>query len=468
MNETGTGRGFRWTTVVEAALFVGVLVVVNLLMTPDDLGYARVTPHPFWAVVLLLALRYPLRETLAATSLTSVVHAGLTLWGADKDYTFSAIAVFSDFRDPVLFLVVGGIVSAFTQRQHERADELASVVEERDRELAELRDAHRATGTALRELEGRIAGEFTGILDLFRELSNTRQMTVEQIRSHLLDVLIRYVHAEAAVFYEVEGNELVRRAHSGPVTSADRVRREEDVILDEAVRSTQVAHLGHFAGVEAFDRYQGGLLAGCLRSTDYQVLGVVAIERMPFVDYNPHTFKLFSTVLDWWGTVLEERMRLDELRRQSVFDDDMGLYNYAYFTDRQRQEFERARRFSLPMCLGLLRIDDFHRIPPLQQGRLKFAIAGVLRESISELEMAAHYRSSDLIAISFPIASVDDAEARLRAAVDAANQFYFTPYENDEEALRLSWSVAGYEIGMESAEELAQRAETGLPAVADG
>lgn len=452
-------RALRWTSLVETGLFLVAATVVNFLVDPDHLGFGNVEPHPYWAIVLLISLRYGLRENLACATLVGVVHVAFTV-GTAAEYSFSAIHIFADFRNPILFVLVAGVISAFTQQLLERNAEMRRELAVSEGEIGDLQESNQARTVALRELEARIASEFTSILDLFGEVSQTRRMSVEQTQARLLEVLSRYVSAEAASFYDVEGDRLCRRFALGDRPVGETVRRRDDIVLDEALRSTQIAHLGHFSGAEDYGRYEGSLLAGTLRSGDFRVLGVVAVEAMPFVDYNPHTFKLFATIVDWWSTVLEEQLRLEELRQKSVFDDELGLYNHPYFADRVRQEFERAKRFSLPMCLALLRIEDYGKIAAGMQGRLKTAIAGILREGISELEMAARYHREDVIAVSFPIAMARDAEARLRAAAESVERFHFTPYgEGDDRVLQLSWCVAEYEIGMESADELVARAE---------
>lgn len=464
-----TGRivDLRWTSVVETVLFLAVAAAVNGLISADRPGFRGVEPHPYWIIVLLISLRYRLPEALVCATLAAGAVVLYTILPGDTGYAFSAIRIFEDFRHPVLFVLVAGVISSFTQQLLERNAELSRQRQQDQQDIEDLRDANQARTVALKSLEGRIASEFTSILDLFSELSLTRRMRADQIRSRLLDVLSTYVHAESVSYYEVEGNDLRRSFAIGERAVGQVVRRADDIVLDEAIRKTEIAHLGHVPGAGDFERYEGSLLAGALRAADFRVLGVVAIESMPFVDYNPHTFKLFSTIVDWWGTVLEEQLRLEEQRQKSVFDDDLGLYNYPYFTDRLRQEFERASRFSLPMSLALVRIDDYDSIEPSSQGKLRGALAEILRENLTGLEMAARYHRDDTVAISLPITMAEDARERVSAAVEAIDLFRFAPYQDNDRLLTLNWCVVDYAIGMKNADELVQLAESDLGAGSD-
>lgn len=236
-----------------------------------------------------------------------------------------------------------------------------------------------------------------------------------------------------------------------------------------ALETGEAIHLGQFSQQEDLEQYQGqSLLAGGLRSFAGISIGLVSVERIPFIDYNPHTFKLFGTVLDWWSSILDEALRLEELRAQSIFNQAAGLFNYHYFSSRIAQEFERTRRFALPMSLALIRIDRYADVRPDKLGDLHLTLARIVNQIISELEMAALYKTDELMAISFPIAMVEDAEKRVRAIVAQIDAFAFHPYQDPELPLKLTWAIADYEIGMTTHEELIARVEQKLEESAHG
>jgi len=456
--------GFRWSSVVETAIFLAIILVFNYLVHPEDPGYLSVQPHPFWVVVLLISIRYVFKESILCALIPAGAYGLYVVLLSANPYHFSALSLFSDFKNPLLFLIVAGFISGYTQHLLERTQVLRTQLSDRDREVAALNDRNQAASQALRQLEARIASEFTSILDLFAELARTKQMSSAQIKENLLDVLTRYLDVEQASYYDVERGQLLRRSTIGPEDGrGSRPDPEQDILLAEALRSTEAAHLGQFARERDLEEYQGlSLLAGSLRSAEGEVIGVASVERMPFIDYNPHSFKLFDTILQWWSSVLDETVRLEELRAKSVYNEGLGLYNYPYFTDRIVQEFERARRFSLPMSISLLRIDSFAEVRQEQIHELRATLASIINQNISELEMTACYTSNALLAISFPISMAADAEEKMRRIMAQIDSFAFHPYQDRNKILSLSWAIADYEIGMESHQELIDRVEQKL------
>ena len=467
--------GFRWSSVIETLLFAGAILIFNYLLHPQDPGYLSVQPHPFWGVVLLISIRYVFKESILSALIVAAIYSAYTFLPEGGTYRFSALALFSDFKDPLLFLIVAGFISGYTQHLLERTQVLRRLVNERNEEIAELRDQNRATTQALRRLEGRIAGEFTSILDLFAELARTKQMSSDEVKRSLLDVLVAYLDVEQATYYDVERQQLLSRfvvdekeKTAVPVAALSAGEVEEDFLLTEALNARETVHLGQFARQEDLDRYQGrSLLAGTLCGLTEERIGLVSIERLPFVDYNAHTFKLFGTILQWWGTALDEALQLEELRGQSVFDTALGLYNYAYFANRLAQELERTRRFSLPMSLALLRIENYAEVRPEKRDDLRLTLARIVNQVVTELEMAALYKADDLLAISFPIAMVEDAEKKVHAIGEQIAAFAFHPYLDPEVVLSVTWAIADYEIGMDSHEELIANAESKLAETVD-
>lgn len=456
------GGGFRWSSVLETLLFMAVVLLFNYVIHPEDPGYLSVRPHPFWVIVLLISIRYVFRESILCALLAAGVYVFHILLLSGSTFYFSAISLYSDFKTPLLFLIVAGFISGYTQHLLERTQVLRRQLDERKQEIDVFKDRYRATAQALHQLETRIAGEFTGILDLFAELARTKQMDSAQIKNGLLEVLVRYLDVEQASYYDIERGRLIRRFSVGDGDGGgDHPDPAQDILLAEALRSPEVAHLGQFTREQDLEEYRGlGLLAGSLRNADGEVIGVASVEKMPFIEYNPHSFKLFGTILQWWGSVLDETVRLEELRARNVYNESLGLYNYSYFADRIAQEFERARRFSLPMSMALLRIDAFAEVEQLD--RLRTALALIINQNISELEMAACYTSDDLLAISFPIAMATDAEGKVRRIIAAIESFDLHPYRDGDRPLTLSWATADYEIGMASHRELIDRVERRL------
>ena len=454
-------RGLRWISVMETLVFIAVVLGCNFAFYPQDRGLIGLYPHPFWAIVLLISVRYGFKESVLSAACAAAAYSFFVFFPAQGTFHFSALSLFTDFRDPILFLLVAGAVSGHTQHLVEFTAILRARLLDSEREVNAGRDRNQALNQALRRLEGRIAGEFTSILDLSQELAKTKGLPASEVKRSLLDVLADYLKAERATYYDVERGRLTRLFSLGEDTEQNQHRDPaEDIVLTEALRGGEVAHLGHFVQQNDFQNYAGvSLLAGALHNAAGETTGLVAIEQLPFIEYNPHTFKLFATILEWWSASIEETEYLEDLRARSVFNAELGLYNYTYFNSRLSQEFERARRFSLPMSLSLLRIERFEEIDDRRRNEVLHTLAQIISGEISALEMAACYHRADTIALSFPIVLADDAEEKVQRIIASIVAYDLHPYQDAAVALSLSWSIADYQIGMESERDLIAQLE---------
>ena len=115
----------------------------------------------------------------------------------------------------------------------------------------------------------------------------------------------------------------------------------------------------------------------------------------------------------------------EAVEQQAVTDELTGLANVRAFLAALDHEVERGRRFETPLGLIMLDLDDFKRVNDSyghQQGDEVLAlVAGVLRDTIRELDTAARYGGEEL-AVILPQTDASGTELlaeRMRAAVES-------------------------------------------------
>ena len=115
----------------------------------------------------------------------------------------------------------------------------------------------------------------------------------------------------------------------------------------------------------------------------------------------------------------------EAVEQQAVTDELTGLANVRAFLAALDREVERGRRFDTPLGLIMLDLDDFKLVNDSyghQQGDEVLAlVAGVLRDEIRELDIAARYGGEEL-AVILPQTDGSGAELlaeRMRAAVES-------------------------------------------------
>ncbi len=147
------------------------------------------------------------------------------------------------------------------------------------------------------------------------------------------------------------------------------------------------------------------------------------------------------------GTVIELNTQLIrkeiELGHLSSLDELTGLYARRQFDEQARLEFERSRRYTRPLALILIEIDDLHvlgeSVGRLGRGYLTSQVSEIIRARLRVNDIGGRY-TSDALALLLP----DSAEPQAISVADKirgqvqVNSFMGEPYDKP---LRLTLSI---------------------------
>lgn len=289
------------------------------------------------------------------------------------------------------------------------SEQLAAKIDEVERKRRELEEAIRRVGDAF------AAGlDRAGIVDL------TVQTAVEACS------------AEAGRMEPFEERELKRsRAGSGAaeLTAAlEDAEREAFKLEEEEIKAAEGD--GDRVPQRQFARAErGGVhavaapLRARFRRGDSRYLGVLSIARRNGA-FTDSECELLAYLAGQAAVSLENASLHQTVQRQAITDELTGLYNLRHFHDALDTEIERSRRFSSPVGLVMLDIDDFKPVNDtyghLQGDLVLREVAHVLHEHSREIDAPARYGGEEMAAI-LPETDVGGAEQlaeRMRAAIE--------------------------------------------------
>ena len=189
--------------------------------------------------------------------------------------------------------------------------------------------------------------------------------------------------------------------------------------------------------------------------------GVVAAARKtPFTSEESELFQIFSLQ---WEAAFKNLVLFEKVRSLAICDGLTGLYNYRYFWEVLHREVEMARRYSRPLSLLFLDIDDFKKVNdtlghPVGDLVLK-ALAAYLRGAVRQADLVCRYGGEEFVVLmeETPVAQALASAERLRRGVSRIE----VDLPEEKLGFTVSIGVAGLEPEMDG-DILVQTADAAL------
>ena len=189
-----------------------------------------------------------------------------------------------------------------------------------------------------------------------------------------------------------------------------------------------------------------------LQETVGGYLDILAGSLVPFSDGE---IELMQLLANQTAVAMENARLYQAVEQQAITDGLTGLYNHRYFYERLENEMARARRYSLPVSLLMIDIDDFKSFNdsyghPAGDSVLS-EVGAVLREQLrSDVDIACCYGGEEfgVILPHTPTVGAKAVGSRIRDEVSGSD-----PASGDPSAQplgigeRIRKSIAEHQIG---------------------
>jgi diguanylate cyclase (GGDEF)-like protein len=197
-----------------------------------------------------------------------------------------------------------------------------------------------------------------------------------------------------------------------------------------------------------------------------KVVGALFLDSCVPNRYSERELDLLVPLAEQLAIVIHNARLFEEINRLAITDELTGLYNRRHFFQQLEQEFKRARRYSRPLSLIMVDIDNFKRYNDLnghlagdQALRL---IAARLRSITRAVDLLTRY-GGDEFGIILPETDLSQAGVqaeRVRAAMEQGG--FAAPEQRGGDGLTASLGVACFALGMLQGEDLVRAADQAL------
>jgi polysaccharide biosynthesis protein PelD len=383
--------GQRSSALLEIAVFLGILLLANFLWFGGD-RFWGMEPHPFWAIVLLIAVQYGTSEGLIAAILAS---AALLLGNMPEqrldqngyDYLFMILKL------PLLWIVTAFVLGELRQR-HIREREYLRTELNASREREELIGRSYDKVKDLKEkLELRIASQLRANVDTYRAARAIEKNNPSDVLNGVQELIQSVMSAEKFSVFTLTNEGLSTTITHG-WNEGDKLAKHfstHDSLYQEVVGKQNVLCVAN----EDHQRILGGqgVLAGPLVDKETgEINGMLKIERLGFLELNLSTVESFRAICEWVGMALVNARKYQDAKAGSMINPDHNLMSYGYF--RQYTDYISAlgKRVGFAVQMVVIQLTNAEKLSADHRVKTARVVSDAVKDALRTVDLAFDYQ----------------------------------------------------------------------------
>jgi len=459
-----SAKKYKLSKYFEVLLGLVAITAVNLLFFRADPGFVSVSPHPYWIVILLTATRYGFAGGLFAgimSALFFLVFNSLSI----PDIELIDFRSLSMWGKPILFFLVGVVLGEMRQLHIREYD---AVCEERDAfhdAFDKVKIKYDILSEAKQELDSKILSQESTLGTLYEAAQGLRTLSMDSIYPAVLEILREFMDVEDCSIYLLDGTEFrldTALRHSKSFLP-ERVPLGES-LMSIAADQKKAVSIRDIASTESMP---GGIIisAPIMADNHSHVVGVLNVEKMPFLKFTSDSVRVAGLVADWCGSSVENATVFAETKDKLIADDITDAYTHDYFLRRLREEFVRARRYELDLSLILLEFPGLSNASDEGRDEVLMAFSMILKNQIREIDILFISDEPGAFYLILPTTPAAGARVVVNNLLSSFKALSVMAFETDQNLVELRAGVAGYSMGMEDPEELVKNVKEDLVSV---
>lgn len=358
-----------WTDLIA---ITGVLLVVNAVYAPKDIGWLTLNPSPWIFLPLLMGGRYGFVPGVAAAGVAVLV----SLFGVEK--LFLDIVLRDHGYHYAMLLLIGGL-SGEVRRMFRRREVLLYAENEHAKERLKKLDTDLfLLREAKSELERMLATRDAELSTLDTEIRRLFDTEGDEIYQDILLLLNRQARVADAAIYSItpNGKELTRKALLGSdkaLHSRLYVKKEE--MIATALRKGTTVTVPEFWEDSKTTEHEY-LLVVPMHDYSGTPIAVLVVSGMPFIALTRKSVYLISLICRWSARVVEITHQMGNTSRFIGGIETQRVFTLEFFRQNLLLAMESWKKHSLPSTIVLFTLP---RAPKSQQTQLESLIIPNIR-----------------------------------------------------------------------------------------
>jgi hypothetical protein len=372
--------GLRRMALLEIAAYLAAALLLDHFAFSGS-RYWEVSPHPFWPLILLMAMQYGTSEALVATAFCSIalLAGNMPPQSINQDIYAYLLTV---IKHPFMWMVAALVLGEVRMRHIRERDELEATLEQELLRGHEVAAAFERVDAVRQSLEGRIASQLRTAVTMYQAARTLERQDPSEVLLGVIDTVQAILNPVKCSLYLLRDDALEISIGHGWTREDNltRVFRTDSGLFQEVIGKQRV-----LCAVNPEDEFilaSEGVLAGPLIDRGSgAVLGMLKIEELGFLDLHFSNIQTFRVLCDWIADSYLNAQHFEAARSSDAVDEVTKILTYSAF-ERQKAYLQRLAE---PLCFDLSMIVVRAENPDEIGGRKAASIPGVLREVSSGL-----------------------------------------------------------------------------------
>lgn len=428
--------GVRRAAIIELGLFFLIMLGIDLLFL-DGNRYADVNPHPFWIAVLLLSSQYGTAEGLLAAVVSTIC-----LWlGNLPDQTIDQDRyqyIFHIASNPLMWLAAAVIFGELRQKHIRERTKLIDNLEKSQVRENDIADSYNKLRGLKEGLEVRIASQFKSTVAAYRAAKSMERL-------HAVDVLQGVEQLVGAVMNPRKFSIFVLRGNKMELTVNSGWKEDESLYMTFEPSSELYQHIVSRQTVlcisnnehERILAGQGSLAGPLLNPETGEVVGMLKIEEMNFLDLNLSGIETFGALCQWIGMAFGNAQQFEKVKSNSVINPDHNLHSFNFFRRHTDYVTSLAKRIGFDVTMLVVKNSNAAQFSNDIRRNIATLLGDAVGKTLRNVDLAFDYQTGgEEYAVVLPATGVEGARIvmdKIQAAIstnlvnkDIAAQFSYT------------------------------------------
>lgn len=389
--EHSTLMGLRSSAIFETLVFLGVMLLASLFFGEGD-RYWGVEPHPFWVVVVLMAVQYGTSEGVFA----AIASSAALLIGNMPEQTLNPDTytyVYEVLRLPVLWLMTAVVVGELRQRHVRERDFLKRELTEARRREEVIAESYQKVKTLKERLELKIASQLRASVHTYRAARAIEKTNPTDVLNGVQELVRSVMNPEKFSVYLL-GNEGLTSTVTYGWQEGDPYPQQytaSDPIYKEVIGNQHVLCIANRDHQRVLKEH--GVLAGPLIDNETgEINGMLKIEKIGFLDLNLSTIETFHAICEWVGMALVNAHKYQDAKQGSMINPDHNLFSYNYFRKYTDYISALGKRVGFPVNMVVVQLVNSDKLSSDQRVKAARTISEAVKSALRTVDLAFDYQ----------------------------------------------------------------------------